>query len=172
MKSLVKILISTLVIIAACDSEVDYVDLTSDMEKLITKNNWVFYRIEVNGQISPRVSIEFEPATRGGWIPWFWFSYNQDLSYEFRASNRSSRNYSYGAGDSFQPAFGFWELIEEQNLLIHNKGMPYEKPYTIVQLNDTVFIREYERIINSSPDTVKWPIGEVAVYREFLKKRE
>ena len=172
MKSSINILIGIFVISTACDSEVDDVNLTSDVEQLVVKNNWQFAYIEVNGQIIPRVSTEFDPASTGGWIPWFWFSYSEDLSYEFRASNRSSRFYSYGSGVNFQPAFGFWELIEEQNLLIHNKGLPYEKSYRIIQLNDTLFIREYDRMVNSSHDTVKWPVGEIAVYREVLEKRE
>ena len=37
---------------------------------------------------------------------------------------------------------------------------------------DTLFIREYNRIVYSSIDTVKWPIGEMAVYREILEKRK
>jgi len=68
--------------------------------------------------------------------------------------------------------YGYWELIEEQNLLIHNKGLPYEKSYRIIELNDTLFIREYDRIVYSSIDTVKWPIGEMTVYREVLEKRK
>ena len=174
MKSLKNSLIGIFIICIACDSPDEDSNLVSDTELLITKTNWRFIEIEVNGQSIPGVSIEFDPANGGGYIGWFWFSYNADLSYEFRVTPNAlnSRFFNYGEGVNFQPAFGFWELIEEQNLLIHNKGFPYEKSYRIIELNDTLFIREYERMVNSSPDTVKWPIGEIAVYREVLEKRK
>jgi len=93
------------------------------------------------------------------------------MTYEFRADYA---RLSYGYDENFQPEYGFWQIIEgqNQNLLIHNKGLPYEKTYRIIELTDTSFIREYERVIYESRDTTIWPIGATALTLEIFEKRK
>ena len=160
------------IVFCSCDSNIhEPNDKRSEIETLIMKN-WQFGVIEINGQIIRRVLPGFDPKpskSSSGWIPWFWFSYNKDFSYEFRSD---TYRYPLGEKGNYQPEYGYWELNDEQNLLIHNKGMPYEKRYTIIEISDSIFIREHEHIIYQSFDTVLWPIGEIATYREVLEIRE
>ena len=135
-------------------------------------NNWQFVSIEVNEtETKIGVSDGFDPGQY--FVPWFWFSYNSDMSYEFRSDVIDGFHISYGYEYNYQPDYGYWEIVEDQQLLIHNKGMPYEKRYRIIELQDTLFIREYERIIYQLSQTSDpiWHIGDTVTYRETLRKR-
>lgn len=157
------------VLIHGCESGGGTIDPKS-IDKIL--ENWQFVSIEVNGKPLVRVKNGFEPSQwnlGGYWIPWFWYEYNSDGSYEFRSDLAST---PLGYDENYQPKYGYWEWAEEKKLLIHNKGMPYEKSYHVITLNDTSFVREYDRIVKYSPDTTLWKVGEVLTYREILEKRK
>lgn len=155
----------------SCDYSIEEEPKLTEMESLIL-NKWQYDSILVNGVIVPRVGWAFEPniPRGGGWVPWFWFKYNIDKSYEFRSD--VVFRYHLGYKENYQPEYGYWQLDETQDLLIHNKGLATETTYRIIQLNDTLFIREYDRLVYESSNTILWPIGEMATYREFLEKRK
>ena len=160
-----------LIFAIACEDELEDQNNLSTTEKLIVQNNWQLDTLFVNNKRVFRVSTGFELASGQvtSWAGWFWYNYNTDLSYDFRSDGFRT---SLGYEENFQPEYGYWDVDEQQNLLIHNRGLNYETHYRIIELNDTLFIREYDRIIYESSDTVAWPIGSTAIYREHLKKRE
>ena len=155
----------------SCDSSLKEPTTFSMTEKLIMKE-WQFTHLVINDDTVWHVGHGFEPYTQiigNGWVPFYWFEYNADKTYEFRSD---LRRVTLGDDLNFQPDYGYWNIDEGQKVLIHNKGLSYEKTYKIIDLQDTLFIREYDRVIQQSNDTTIWPIGETVTYREILEKRK
>ena len=152
-KKLICAYIAVSIFCSSCDSSLEpTVEQVSKKETLISKN-WKFVHIEADGVRIIRALEGFDPIPLGSgggiWIPWYWFSYNSDQSYEIRSEVARQ---PYGLHKNYQPVYGYWVLDEDKDILIHNKGMPYEKTYRIVMLNDTIFVRDYEHIIYQSQD--------------------
>lgn len=103
-------------------------------------------------------------------IRWRWFRYLGDGTYEFRKDTGITAE--IGIGENFQPPIGYWTISDSDQVLIHNDREFYAVSYNIILLNDTIMIREYERIVQESSDTLKWPIGSTVTYREILVSRE
>jgi len=82
---------------------------------------------------------EGEPQTAGilEQINQFYRGYEKDHSYSFGFNNYDFGIYKYGVRENYQPNFGYWELHEDSNLLIHNKLQTYEKQFEIVELSET-----------------------------------
>jgi len=155
-------------IISSCNSDLE--DLTPKSKRELILNQWQFVKLEINDIRVYRVATGFEPpGVNSYWIPWFWFEYNKDGTYEFRTD---AFPIELGFKENYQPEYGYWEIDEINSILIHNAGQPYEISYNISQLNDTLFVREYERLIYQSNDPEKWPVGSTSTYRETLEKRK
>ena len=78
-----------------------------------------------------------------------------------------------GSGVNFQPAYGTWDTNETGDSLIHNDLESFRTAYKIVELSETRFVREYERIVQQTSDPERWPVGDTLTYREiFVPKQD
>ncbi len=159
------VLVTSLVLSFGCDTKLDL-----EREPLNPlHNNWQFNFIRIDDEWHSFVNEDFEPPLFDElWIGWYWVEYNEDNFYDFRTDLLPTE---YGTNENYQPGYGTYQYFPEEMLLIHNPGMPYEVSYNIIELSDTMFIREYERIIQvENFDSI--PIGTSVTYREVLIPRE
>jgi hypothetical protein len=103
-------------------------------------------------------------------IRWRWFRYLPDGTYDFRKDTgiQTTLGGQSESDDNFQPTFGYWEVDPAGITMTHNIREKYIVEYKIVQLNEHIMIREYERIVQQSSDPLKWVIGDNVVYREVF----
>ena len=158
---------------SACDQEGPslpvYPGLTPE-ESLIARD-WRYRDLMINGDTLNVIVSDFEPS--GGIDDWLhvkfrWFRYATNKSYEFRGGTIGGDAQS----PNYQPTFGYWKVNEAGDSLIHNEYESYKTKYFIVHISDTLFIREYERIVMETSDSLKWPLGDTVVYREVFVPRD
>lgn len=164
------LLVISLISFTACEQESfvqpEPVPITKELMLL---GDWKYQSLIINGDTLYYPDVTFEPDIEDGFlyhIQWRWFRYSSDRTYEYRKETGIVT--SIGAGKNYQPSFGYWILDESKNVLVHNERESYATSYAIIELNDTVMIREYERVIQESSDSIKWPVGDTVIYREIL----
>lgn len=146
---------------------------TSDdaLEQLIARD-WQYEALLINGDTLNVLNLDFEPWQGSNdiqHVKFRWFKYHRNKTYEFR-EDTDFINFSLGENENYQPRYGAWSLNASGDSLIHNEHDSFAKHYAIIELNNSLFIREYTRIIQQvrPEDSLRWPIGSKAVYREVL----
>jgi len=133
---------------------------------------WQYQNLIIGGDTMNFPDFAFEPFVQ----PLDWahvrfrtFKYSIDKSYEFIGLYGS---FLGSEGPNYQSIFGYWEFNEAGDTLIHNRLEPFRTDYAIIQLTSELLIREYQRIILASSDTIRWPLGSTVVYREVFVPKE
>ena len=171
-RSILVSLVYTSFLCLSCENDAGRQSLELSIETLLTRQ-WQFDALYVNGVALERVLEGFEPTRGfepypGHFLMWYSFAYNSDHTYELRSDWERT---SYGYEHNYQPEYGYWKIDEALQLLIHNPGMPYEKHYRILELTETSFIREYERVVYESSSHDLWKPGNTVTYREVFQIR-
>lgn len=89
--------------------------------------------------------------------------YHPDHSYDLQWDRESY--FVLGTDQNWQPQFGFWKF-DSNDSLIHNPTFPYEVKYKINTLNDTLFIRQSNRVMSTTKDSIIWDIGDTVLFIE------
>jgi hypothetical protein len=145
------------------------------IEALVAKD-WQYRDLMINGDTLNVIAFNFEPlqaVIETLHIRFRWFRYATNKTYEFN-SDVPGGPFSIGSiyenSLNYQPGFGYWKVNGDS--LIHNEyDASYRTAYYIVHISDTLFIREYERIVQLTSEPIKWPLGDTVVYREVFVPR-
>jgi len=139
----------------------------SDYDKLLIKD-WQYQDLIIEGDTFNFPYSAFEPTDAfypSAHVRFRTFSYLTDLSYEYIASY--TRLGPKGT-PNWQPNYGYWRFNANGDTLIHNGREPFSTKYRIIELTNNLLIREYERIVQETSYSLKWPIGDTVTYREIL----
>lgn len=102
--------------------------------------------------------------------------YTGDYAYQLRWDPTVDRPFSLGINENWQPNFGYWQLSENEDSLIHNFAQYYQTNYKIDVLTEDSFIRTSSRVIYfpfeecTLLDTL-YDTGEIVKFTEvFVRK--
>lgn len=162
-----------LVLLIGCE-QAPMVELKEDpslneMERLVARD-WQYQDLIVDNDTFNFIAGNFEPNLLVGvWghVQYRWFSYDPDKTYEFNGDRFTP---SIGSINSvnFQPNLGYWSISTNGDTLRHNEYEYYFTIYRVIELSDELFIREYERVVYASGDTIRYPVGDTITYKEIL----
>jgi len=112
-------------------------DFSNPKERLLLRD-WAYDYILMGVDTVRILSAKGEPQSAGIFeaIDQYYMRYEKNHSYYFKAGLGGRPDRQYGAGENYQPNFGYWYLSEEGNILIHNKLQTYEKRFEILELTD------------------------------------
>ncbi len=142
-------------------------------EETLVGRDWRYRDLIIAGDTLNRIVVNFEPDPGFDdfqFIKFRWFRYMTNKTYEFRHDTQWL-GLTIGGDDqspNYQPAFGYWKVNDSGDTLIHNEWEASKTKYFIVHLSDTLFIREYERIVMETSDSLRWPLGDTVTYREVF----
>ena len=103
--------------------------------------------------------------------------FSADKNYQTRWIDRGTYSLGTEGDPNWQPGFGYWQYDEGLELLICNKGLPYEFRYKVtIQSNGLELIRECDRFMSSSYNNPNnssdpsWSRSETVKYVETFVK--
>ena len=161
-------------LVMSCDSDSGINPQLQGIEEPLVKA-WTYESVVYQQDTVIRSEPNFEPgeATSG--------AFRDDLLVAKRhieyAPNQTyllfwDREGGYELSDSvhFQPNIGFW--IIRGDSLIHNPTQHYEFGYKIVELTETRFVRQSNRVMRTSFDTDEWEPGDAILFTEIFVPKE
>ena len=134
--------------ITGCDKETPKPSATnSSAREILLQQEWQYAYVIMGDSIMDSMTPSGEPRVgRGTYeaIELRFMRYSEDHTYELTwdISEYFNIQMEMGFNENYQPNYGYWELSDSEDILIHNKLQRYEKRYMIQELTvDTLKLK-------------------------------
>jgi len=160
-------------LVMACDGDTAFDPLLDGSDHPLIKT-WTYESVVYQQDTVTLADFDFEPnILTADLLPGLLLSrrhveYAPDQSYQL--SWDLTGDYILSDSVHFQPDLGFW--IIRGDSLIHNPEQYYEFGYKIVELLETRFVRQSNRVMKTTVDSTRWLPGDAILFTEIFVPRE
>ena len=162
--------------LSACEKDEEIVPSTNPSPLI---GLWQYSVIDVDGYSFSLASNTLEPGENkdalGGEraeLARRYIKYFEDGTYQLQWADRGDYNLGTVGDLNWQPSFGYYQLNENGDSLLHNKGLPYETLY-ILSFDGSQMIRTSQRYMSENSSQYsnfnRWRRGNIVEFTEVFE---